>query len=176
MMKKKLSVLTLAVCFIVLVYIVVTAFGIHLPSFAIKSKCNVSLNINDEVIEKISKGTHYDQSGYEYYKKGYIPYKVSLNISNMTVRSFFASVIPKIETEQYIIDIHQFDVPFHNGVSILQNSTIESSIWFKENLTQDEIKDILNDIDLQIELLYYSPPFTANESSTVIDCEFELVD
>ena len=135
----------------------------------------LSLEENEEYIKSLSNKEYYDPDGREYLENDYIPYKFSVEIINETSNSFFASVIPEIKTDKYIIDIHQFDVPTHNGVEKFQSTIIESSIWFKKDLTQEEIKAILNEINLQIELLYYSPSFTANEASIVIDCEIKVV-
>lgn len=175
MKKRVLIIVSIIMCFII-----VLAFAILHSSQNKQSTINavgyVSLEQNEKYIKDLSNNEYYDPDGREYLKNDYIPYKFSVEIINETSNSFFASLIPKIKTDKYIIDIHQFDVPTHNGVEKFQSTTIESSIWLKKDLTKDEINAIINEMNLQIELLYYLPSFTANESSIRIDCEIKLVD
>lgn len=175
MKKRVIIIVSIIICLIIILVFAMLHSSQNKQS-TINAVGYVSLEQNERYIKDLSDNEYYDPDGREYLKNDYIPYKFSVEIINETSNSFFASVIPKIKTDKYILDIHQFDVPTHNGVEKFQITTIESSIWFKENLTQDEIKAILNEIDLQIKLLYYSPSFTANESSILIDCEIKLVD
>lgn len=175
-MKKRVIIIVSVIICLIIILVFAMLHSSQYKQSTINVVGYVSLEENEEYIKDLSDSEYYDPDGREYLENDYIPYKFSVEIINETSNSFFASVIPKIKTDKYILDIHQFDVPTHNGVEKFQTTTIESSIWFKENLTQDEIKAILNEIDLQIKLLYYSPSFTANEASIIIDCEIELVD
>ena len=173
---KKLLIICVSV-FVVLisVYVILTASGSYFPPYTVSAVCNFSLEKDTEYIEKLSNGNSGTSNEQDYLNNKYIPHKISLNIKNRTMKNFFASKIPIIETEEYIIEIHQFDTPFHNGVSAFNNTTIDAVIWLKEDLTEDEIKDIVNSMDLKIELLYYFPPFSGSDKSIEINCDCNLI-
>ena len=170
--KKKVIKILATVFAIVLVVVV---FLSYLPP-VLHSTIYFSLEKDEEYIGKLSDEDYSDYTGKEYLKSGYVPYKVLVQFENVSAQSCDYIFVPKIQTEEFIMDIHGFDTPHYGNVVGFKTEKREDVVWFKENLSQIDIERIVNELNFDIEIVYDAgfSPFTLNEKTVHTNCEVIL--
>lgn len=151
---------------------------VNSSSYTIDATIYVSLEKDNVFLEKLSDETFSAASERRYIELGYVPYKTVIEFNNNTLRNYAYSVIPKIETEDYILEVCDAESvsTLFQGVQKLNDIAIGYRMWFKETLSKDDIKKIIDDINLQVEFLYYLYPLTADTASIKADCKMIVVD
>lgn len=173
MRKKVIATIACVVCILSIILGVVNS-----SSYTVDATIYVSLEQDDVFLEKLSDETFHAITERKYIELGYVPYKIEIKFENNTLRNYAYSVIPKIETKDYILDVCDSDSvsTLFEGVKRLNDIAIGYRIWFKEDLSRDDIKKIVDATNLQVEFLYYPYPLTADTSSTTVACKMIVVD